>query len=55
MEGQENSSTKFIGVTPGKTYKLKYIVDIERDDALANFEISYSVDINNTTPDVIDY
>jgi len=45
------------GVTPGKTYTLKYIVVRMTDtDANANaITISYSFNINNQNPNVTDY
>lgn len=45
------SDTVYVGVTPGKTYKLH----VHGRGEEVTCEIYYSKDINNKTPDVTDY
>lgn len=49
----------YIGVTPGKTYKLKISIwamaELDPCDSRVNLDIYYSALINQKTPDILDY
>lgn len=51
------TSTSYVGVTPGKIYKLNIIAQDDNGGGLSSghFTISYSQSINNQTPTITDY
>lgn len=47
--------SRYIGVTPNKSYTLKLSTDSETDTESGSVTISYSQSINNQMPSVTDY